>query len=130
MDPISDMLIQIKNAQAAGHATVRIPYSRLKHEIAKVLERAGFAAGLERRGKRIKKTLEISFSGPKDAPAIYGIKGINLFSTPGRRLYCSYRELRRAPHGGIYILTTSKGVFSGAEAKKEKAGGEIIAEVW
>jgi len=127
MDPISDMLIRIKNAEAAGHASVRIPYSRIKHEIARVLERAGFAAGLERRGKRMKKTLEINLSGRRDAPAIHGIK---LFSTPGRRLYRSYRELKRAPHGGIYILTTSRGVFSGAEAKREKAGGEIIAEVW
>ena len=127
MDPISDMLIRIKNAQAAGHETVHIPYSRLKHEIAKVLERAGFVADTERRGKRVKKTLEVVLRGGKEAPAI---RGVNLFSTPGRRLYRSYRELKPAPHGGIYILTTSKGVFSGAEARKEKAGGELIAEVW
>lgn len=127
MDPISDMLIRVKNAQAAGHQTAHISYSRMKHEITRVLERAGFVAGVERRGKRVKKILEVTLSGGKEDPAIHGVK---LFSTPGRRLYRSYRELGPAPHGGIYILTTPKGILSGIEARKEKVGGELIAEVW
>lgn len=127
MDPISDMLIRIKNAQTAGRETVLIPYSRLKNEIAKALERAGFIAKADRRGKRVKRTLEVVLRGGKDAPAIHGVK---LLSTPGLRRYSSYRELRPAPRGGVYILTTPKGVLSGAEAKKEKVGGQLIAEVW
>lgn len=127
MDPISDMLIRIKNAQAAGHASVLIPYSQLKHEIAKVLERSGLVAGTERKGKRVRKTLEVTLRGGADAPAL---RGVLLLSTPGKRRYVSYRELSRAPHGGIYVLTTPKGVMSGAEARKEKVGGELIAEIW
>ncbi len=127
MDPISDMLIRIKNAQAAGHETVLIPYSRLKHEIAKALERAGMVIRTERKGKRIKRVLEVALRGGSTAPAI---RGVRLLSTPGRRLYASYRELRRGSRGGIYLLTTPKGILSGAEARKEKVGGELIAEVW
>ena len=127
MDPISDMLIRIKNAQTAGQAAALMPYSQLKHEIARALERAGFVAGVERKGKRARKALEVVLRGGKDAPAIRGVK---LLSTPGLRRYTSYRELSRAPHGGIYILTTPKGVVSGTEAKKQKVGGELIAEIW
>ncbi|OGZ97548.1 MAG: 30S ribosomal protein S8 [Candidatus Sungbacteria bacterium RIFCSPLOWO2_02_FULL_54_10] len=127
MDPISDMLIRIKNAQTAGHDTALMPYSQLKQEIAKTLERAGFIAGTDRKGKRVRKILEVTLRGGKDAPAIRGVK---LLSTPGLRRYLPYRELRRAPHGGMYILTTPKGVMSGSEARKQKVGGELIAEIW
>ncbi|MEK7541350.1 MAG: 30S ribosomal protein S8 [Patescibacteria group bacterium] len=126
-DPISDMLIRIKNAQTAGHATVLMPYSRFKHEIAKALSRSGFVAGIERKGKRVRKALEVALRGGAAAPAIRGVK---LFSTPGLRRYVPYRALRAAPHGGMYILTTPKGVMSSAEARKEKVGGELIAEIW
>lgn len=127
MDPVSDMLIRIKNAQTAGHTTALMPYSQLKHEIAKALAKAGFIAGIERKGKRVRKALEITLRGGRDTAAIRGVK---LLSTPGLRRYLPYRQLRPAPHGGIYILTTSKGVMSGADARKEKVGGELIAEVW
>lgn len=127
MDPISDMLIRIKNAQNAGHDAVLIPYSQLKHEIAKTMERAGFVAGTDRKGKRVRKVLEVTLRGGANAPALSGVR---LLSTPGLRRYVSYRDLAKAPRGGIYILTTPKGVMSGGEARKEKVGGELIAEVW
>ncbi|TSD05021.1 MAG: small subunit ribosomal protein S8 [Parcubacteria group bacterium Greene0714_36] len=128
MDPISDMLIRIKNAQTAGHAAVLIPYSQMKHEIAKALERAGFIAGIDRKGKRVRKMLEVTLGGGgKESPAIRGVK---LLSTPGLRRYLPYRDLQRASHGGIYILTTPQGVMSGSEARKQKVGGELIAEIW
>ena len=127
MDPISDMLIRIKNAQIAGHDTALLPYSQLKHEIAKTLERAGCIGGTALRGNRGRKILEITLRGGHDAPAIRGVK---LLSTPGLRRYLPYRELRQAPHGGIYMLTTPKGVMSGSEARKQKVGGELIAEIW
>ncbi|MEK7099039.1 MAG: 30S ribosomal protein S8 [Patescibacteria group bacterium] len=127
MDTIADMLIRIKNAQTAGHDTVLMPYSQLKQEIAKALERGGFIAGTDRKGKRVRKILEVTLRGGKNTPAIRGVK---LLSTPGLRRYLPYRALRRAPHGGIYILTTPKGVMSGSEARKQKVGGELIAEIW
>ena len=127
MDPISDMLIRIKNAQAAGHETVIIPYSRMKQEIARVLKRGGFVGHADRKGKRVRKFLEILLLGGQERPAF---RGVRLISTPGRRMYESYKDLRPAPRGGMLILTTPKGILSGSEARKEKVGGELIAEVW
>lgn len=121
------MLIRIKNAQSAGHESVFIPYSQLKHEIARTLERAGFVAAVARKGKRTRKMLEVTLSGATDAPAIHGVK---LLSTPGLRRYVPYRDLRRAPHGGTYILTTPRGVITSREARQQKVGGQMIAEIW
>lgn len=127
MDPISDFLIRIKNAQTAGHETVQIPYSRLKHDIAKAMERGGFLGSAERKGKRVKKFLDVTLVGGKENP---GVRGVRLISTPGRRVYRPYRDLRRAAQGGMVILTTSKGILSGEEARREKVGGQVIAEIW
>ncbi|MFY9463179.1 MAG: 30S ribosomal protein S8, partial [Candidatus Sungiibacteriota bacterium] len=109
------------------HDAVQIPYSRLKHDIARTLERNGFLGSAERKGKRVKKFLDVALIGGKENP---GMHGIRLISTPGRRVYLPYKDLRRAARGGIVILTTSKGILSGEEARREKVGGQVIAEVW
>lgn len=127
MDPISDMFIRIKNAQNAGHETVQLPYSRMKHEIARALERTGFVGHAERKGKRVKKFLEVALIGGKEKP---GLAGVKLISTPGRRVYISYQDVRSASHGGAVLLTTSKGILSGNEARRDKVGGQLLAEVW
>ncbi len=127
MDPISDMLIRIKNGQKAGHETVQLSYSKFKHEIAKVLERSGYLGAIERKGKRVKKTLEATLRYQKGEPAVHGLR---LISKPSRRLYTAYKDLRPSSHGGVIILSTPKGVLTSDEAKKEKVGGELIVEVW
>lgn len=127
MDPIADMLIKIKNAQTAKHEAVQISYSKFKHEIAKTLERAGFVGKVERKGKRVKKILDVGLLYYDDNPKISGIKFISKLS---RRIYAPYRELRRSSRGGIFLLSTPKGVSTGEEARKERVGGELIAEVW
>ncbi|MBI2053238.1 MAG: 30S ribosomal protein S8 [Candidatus Sungbacteria bacterium] len=127
MDPISDMFIRIKNAQNAGHKTAQLPYSRMKHEIARALERTGFVGHAERKGKRVKKYLDVDLIGGKEKP---GFMGVKLLSTPGRRVYVSYKEVRSAAHGGVVLLTTSKGIMSGEEARREKVGGQLLAEIW
>ena len=124
MDPISDMLIRIKNAAGAGHETVSMPYSRMKYEIARALERARLVAGIQRKGKRVRKILEIGLLETG------GFSSVRLLSGPGRRTYAAYRDLHRAPRGGVIILTTSKGIMTEREARKEKVGGQLIAEVW
>ena len=128
MDPISDMLIRVKNAQIAGHETVQIPYSRFKHEIAKTLERGGFIENVDRKGKRTRKFIEVTlkFSKTKD----HGIHDVALISKPSRRLYAPYKDILRSRHRGTVIVSTSYGVMSSKEAHKAKIGGEIIAEVW
>ena len=127
MDPISDMFIRIKNAQNAGHESVRLPYSKFKYEIARALERGGLVAQVERKGKRVKKILDIGLIRHDGKPAITNVE---LLSKPSRRLYSPYRKLRRASHGGMLIVSTPKGVLSEREAHKEKVGGEVLAELW
>lgn len=123
MDPICDMFIRIKNAKHAGKDTVLIPYSKFKYEIAKALLRASFVSEIERRGKRVKKMLEIAFGDR-------GISNVRLISKPGRRIYTSAKIGRRQSHGGTLFLSTPKGVLTAAEAAGERVGGELLAEVW
>lgn len=127
MDPISDMFIRIKNAERAGHDAVRMPYSKFKHEIAKALERAGLVGALERKGKRVRKTLEIKL--PRGT-GVARVSDVRLLSRPSRRLYAHYRELPRVRRGGIIVVSTPRGVMSSVEARRQKVGGELIAEVW
>ena len=82
-DPISDMLIRIKNAQKAGHESMLIPYSKFKHEIARALEKTKLVGKIERKGKRTHKTLEIELLSKNGHPLI---EDVRLLSTPGRRV--------------------------------------------
>ena len=121
------MLIRIKNAQRAGHETVLIPYSRFKQNIADVLEKMGFVEKTEKRGRKIKKFLEL-YLRPKESPQ--AINGIKIISRPSRRLYAGYQELRKWKSLGVLIVSTSKGVMSDKEAYKLKLGGQLIAEIF
>lgn len=127
MNPISDLFIRIKNANRAGHESVQISHSQFKQEIVRALERARYLGKIERKGKRIRKALEITLLYDDEEPKIRGVK---LISKPSRRLYTGYKDLRKARHGGIMIVSTPRGVMSGEEARKAKVGGELIAEVW
>jgi len=127
MDPVSDMFIRIKNAQKAGHESVQVSYSKFKHEILKTLERAGYLGKVERKGKRVKRFLEAELIYREEGPAVRGIK---LISRPSRRLYIGSKDIRPPRQGGIVVISTPRGVLTTRAAKKEKVGGEIIAEVW
>ncbi len=126
-DPISDMFIRIKNAQLAGHEMVALPYSKFKHEIAKVLDKHEMIKSVERKGKRVRKTLEIELKPLESQVRIHDVK---LISKPSRRLYAPLKKIPSSKHGGLILLSTPKGVMCEAEARKTKAGGEILAEVW
>ncbi len=121
------MFIRIKNAQKAGHEAVQIPYSKFKHEIAKTLERAKFVGDVERKGKRVRKTLEVALLYTDGAPTVHEVK---IISRPSRRLYAPHKDLRPPRHGGVLVLSTPKGVMTSEEARKAKVGGQLIAEVW
>lgn len=127
-DPISDMLIRIKNAQAVRHPTVDVPYSKLKYQIATILQKEGFVEKIERKLRKQKKFLRIFLKYEDNQPAIKGIKRI---SKPGRRVYLPYKKIR-APKGGlgIAIISTSCGVMTDKEARRRKLGGEILCEIW
>lgn len=127
MDPISDMFIRIKNAQRAKHEMARIPYSQFKYEIAQALARCALVGMIDRKGKRVRKVMDIELLYREGKSAITGIR---LISKPSRRLYVPYRDICRAPQGGILLISTPQGVMSGQEARRKKVGGELLVEIW
>lgn len=126
-DPLSDFFIRIKNAQKAGHKAVHLPYSKLKHEIASLLEHEGWVGAVIRIGKRAKKTLEIQLIEKDGQPAI---RGVTLLSRPSRRVFVPCRSLRPPRHGGIIIISTSRGITTSREARSAGLGGQLIAEIF
>jgi len=127
-DPIADMLNRIKNAQAVDHPTVEMPFSNLRYEIAKILEENGFIEKAEKKGRKTKKTIEIILKYHDKTPAISGIKKI---SKSGQRIYLGSAQIKKTKEGyGMAIISTSKGLMTGKEARKQKIGGEILLEIW
>lgn len=127
-DPIADMLNRIKNAQVVGHLTVEMPFSNLKYEIAKILERKGFVEKIEKKGRKAKKTMEIVLKYNDKAPAVLGVKRI---SKPGQRIYLASSRMKKIKEGyGMAIVSTSQGLMTDREAKKQKLGGEVLCEIW
>ena|SRR3989338_54946 len=122
------MLIRIKNAQKAGHEAVSMPFSKFKFAVAKILEKNGYVGNVSKRGKKIKKFIEAILLYKDKTPRISAIR---IISKPGRRVYMSFKDIRPVRQGyGIAIISTSKGLMTDKEAKKEGVGGEVIAEIW
>jgi len=127
-DPITDMLNQIKNAQAVGKTEVLIPLSKIKNEIAMILSKEGFVGEIKKAAKDKIKGLKISLKYENEVPAIAGFKRV---SKPGQRIYEGFSEIRKVRGGyGMSIVSTSKGLMTNKEARKQKLGGEIICQVW
>lgn len=125
-DPIADMLTRIRNAQSAGHERVDFPASKMKAGVCKVLKDEGYIRSFKIIAKA-KNDIKIKVVFNDDVT----IQGIQRASTPGLRQYTGYREVPRVLSGlGISILSTSKGILSDREAKKQKVGGEVICRVW
>lgn len=128
MDPIVDMLNRIRNAQAVEHPTVDIPFSNLKYNIAKILEKQGFVEKVERRGRKTQKLIKINLKYNDKIPAITGLKRV---SKLGKRIYLPKERIKKVMAGfGIAIISTSKGLLTDAEARKHKLGGEVLCEIW
>ncbi|MBI2465663.1 MAG: 30S ribosomal protein S8 [Candidatus Sungbacteria bacterium] len=126
-DPISDMLIRIKNAQAVKKETVTVPYSKVKQELARVLKESGFIFDFEKKGRSIaNKKLELKLKYRDSFPAIANTKRI---SKPGQRIYLKYSEIFPKESGFLRIISTSKGLMSDGQARRQKLGGEILCEI-
>jgi small subunit ribosomal protein S8 len=128
-DPIADLLTRIRNAQAAGHASLLVPRSKLKLEVVKILKLEGFLEGFiddvdaDAQGQ-IKVFL-------KYAGAAGTIRGITRVSKPGRRVYVGKEDIPRVRNGlGIAILTTPKGLLTDSQARIAGVGGEVLCHVW
>ena len=127
-DPITDMLNQIRNAEAVAKTEDLLPYSKIKNEIASLLLREGFISDVKKATKGRIKALKITLKYNNEVPAIAGMKRV---SKPGQRIYESVHEIRRVHGGfGMSIVSTSKGLMTNKEARKQKLGGEIICQVW
>ncbi len=127
-DPITDMLNQIKNAQAVGKAEVLIPLSKIKNKIADILSKEGFVGEVKKSAKEGAKTLKISLKYENGVPAVAGFKRI---SKPGQRIYQGTSEIKKVHGGyGISIVSTSKGLMTNKDARYQKIGGEVICQIW
>ncbi len=128
VDPISDMLIRIKNAQAVSHQTVNVPFSKIKFNLAKVLEKEGLIEVITTQGRKIKKIIEIKLKYEEGQPVIKELKRI---SKPGQRIYLKKSQVKSVRQGyGLAIISTSQGLMTNKEAKKKGLGGEILCEIW
>ncbi len=128
-DPIADLLNRIRNALRAKHPRVDIPFSNMKSEIARVLMDCNFIHDYVHVDEGPQGFLRVYLKyTPQGQPVIQGLRRV---STPGLRRYVAQREIPRVHNGlGVAILTTSKGIMTGNEARKQGLGGEVIAEVW
>jgi small subunit ribosomal protein S8 len=128
-DPIADLLTRIRNANSALRPETVVPYSKLKGEVVKVLKKNGYIADFyvekQEKGPQLLK-IQLKIVGKERS-----IVGIKRISRPGLRRYAAADEMPRVLGGmGISIVTTSRGVMTGHEARKAKVGGEILAYVW
>ena len=128
-DPIADMLTRIRNANQMRYTEVQVPASNIKIEIAKILKNEGFIADYKVTKDDVQGTICLNLKyGDKKERVITGLKRI---SKPGLRVYVNADEMPSVLNGlGIAIVSTSKGVMTSKEAKKERLGGEVLAYVW
>lgn len=127
-DPIADLFTRIRNANQMRHEKVVLPHSKIKAEIARILEEEGFINGYKVEGE-VKKNLVVELKyGRSNERVITGIKRV---SKPGLRVYAKSEDLPKVLNGlGLAIISTPKGVMSEKQARKENVGGEVIAYVW
>ncbi|GIW47347.1 MAG: 30S ribosomal protein S8 [Deltaproteobacteria bacterium] len=127
-DPIADMLTRIRNALVARHKTVEIPASRIKIEIARILKEEGYISDYTVVEEGVAKKIKIELKYTPEGEA--AIREIRRISKPGCRIYVNKREIPRVISGlGITILSTSKGIMTGAQARRLGIGGELICTV-
>lgn len=128
-DPIADMLTRIRNASAAKHKTVDVPASKMKKAIADILYNEGYIKSVEEIANENQGILRIALKYDENGAKV--IAGIKRISKPGLRVYASKDELPKVLNGlGIALISTSKGIKTDKEARKENLGGEVLAYIW
>jgi small subunit ribosomal protein S8 len=128
-DPISDLLTRIRNALLARHESVRVPASRIKVEIVKILKEQGYVDDFKTIEDAVQGQIEIELKyGPEGRAAITGLERV---SSPGRRVYRGKDKIPSVLNGlGVTILSTSRGVKTGTDCRTEGIGGEVLCNVW
>ncbi|MGN6752725.1 MAG: 30S ribosomal protein S8 [Intrasporangium sp.] len=128
-DPIADMLTRVRNANSAHHDAVSMPYSKLKKNIAEILEAEGYIAGWKVEEAEVGQTLTVDLKyGPNRERSIAGVRRV---SKPGLRVYAKSTNLPRVLGGlGVAIISTSSGLLTDRQAHEKGVGGEVLAYVW
>jgi small subunit ribosomal protein S8 len=128
-DPIADMLTRVRNANSAHHDTVSMPYSKLKKNIAEILQAEGYIASWKIEEAEVGQTLTIDLKyGPNRERSIAGVRRV---SKPGLRVYAKSTNLPKVLGGlGVAILSTSNGLLTDRQAHEKGVGGEVLAYVW
>jgi small subunit ribosomal protein S8 len=128
-DPIADFLTRIRNGLQADHDQVEMPASRFKAELARILREQGYIEDFEVEPGRVGQVLRVRLKYTEDRRSV--ISGLERLSRPGRRQYVSAREVPKVLGGmGTAIVSTSRGVMTGHEARRTGVGGELVARVW
>ncbi len=127
-DPIADMLTRIRNALAVRQPEVRMPHSSIKQSVATILAENKYIVSLSTEGDGVEKALVLQVLDTNNSSPITEIKRV---SKPGRRVYAKVKEIPTVKQGrGLVIVSTSKGMMTGTQAKAQKLGGEVICQVY
>jgi small subunit ribosomal protein S8 len=128
-DPIADLLTRIRNARLAGHTALDVPNSKLKVEVCRVLKEEGYITDYSVEEEPVPGIIHVTMKYMRDRTCV--LQGLRRISKPSLRVYQGTKEIRPVLSGlGVSILTTSKGVMTGRQARKEGIGGEVLCEVW
>ena len=128
-DPIADMLTRIRNANSMRYTEVKVPASKLKLELARILKEEGFIKDYKLEKNDVQGTIVLTLKYGENKERV--ITGLKRISKPGLRVYAKNDEVPRVLNGlGIAIISTSKGIMTDKEARKQKLGGEVLAYVW
>jgi small subunit ribosomal protein S8 len=128
-DPITDLLNRLRNAMRSGHDRVDVPASRVKESLVKVLAEEGFIDSYRRVEEKPRPVLRVLLKYSPDGEPV--VNGLERVSRPGRRVYAAAKDIPDVLGGlGVSILSTSRGILTGRQAREAKLGGEILCNVW
>ncbi|MES2930888.1 MAG: 30S ribosomal protein S8 [Patescibacteria group bacterium] len=128
MDQIANMINMIKNAGVREHETITVPYSKIKHTIADCLVREGYLSSVTKKTKKGQAVLELGLVYVEGTPKVTGAERV---SKSSRRIYKGVKAIKPSRNGyGLTVMTTSKGILTDKEAKKEMVGGEVLFRLW
>ena len=128
-DPIADMLTRIRNANQMRYNEVEVPASKIKTEIARILKEEGFISNYEIKKDKVQNTIVLNLKYGQNKERV--ITGLKRISKPGLRVYAKAEEIPKVLNGlGIAIVSTSKGIMTDKEARKNSLGGEVLAYIW
>ena len=128
-DPIADMLTRIRNANQMRYLEVEVPASKIKTEIARILKEEGFIADYKIKKNSVQNIIVLNLKYGQNKERV--ITGLKRISKPGLRVYAKSEEVPKVLNGlGIAIVSTSKGIMTDKDARKESLGGEVLAYIW